>query len=214
MLDKPLEALGRWALYPKHFIVLFFLALIPLFSSLGLIYVKSVATESLKKKLELLENQAASTLSQRKAKASFLAYHKHDDNDFLNHLLLPLTFCNKEQQLFSKCKEHPAIEFSPEILQREGFLKKMNPSLSFIDEEIESTPSLREVISTLNHPVEMEPAEISLLLQLLEKDTRKNKPQILITDLSLHHQSKELFPSSQSFSLNLSLLSRSLIKNH
>ena len=111
---------------------------------------------------------------------------------------------------------HPALADKRSTEARLQFLDSEDNRLTFIEEEIRSSSTMKETEERQRHTVQMDEEDLKKLLSLIEEvsidsfSPAENSPQIIVTDFQL--EKKESPIKTKVFEIEMKLLKRELIK--
>lgn len=207
------EKSGR-LLFAKIRLPFFLLLLIlpPLFSALYL-FSEMQTIETLQERFFLAMKKGKTAFARKERKEKFLARHSKPDPYFLDKEIESLSFLTREQISLKQWLLHPAISQKTLLAERLHFLQSGENRLSFAEEEIHLSNLCKETVEKQRTPVELDEEDLKSLLCKIEEiprlDTKYNRPQLLITNFSLHKKATPLH--NEVFEIQMELLKREFL---
>ena len=203
------DTIGRVFFYRNHPRLLFTVLLLPLFVVSALLIPRFWKLRIIEEEFDSAALGGKSALAKRAKRERFLKRYSEFEPYFINQSLETLPFLQDELSELYQLKEHPATVHKDQILRRIAFLEGTANKLGFAEENIQTSPHLKESEERLLHPVEVNEKDLNHLLSLIEgisigefsPDLRS--PQLLIQDFSLSNNEKR-----NTYELNLSLIKR------
>jgi hypothetical protein len=206
-----LENTGR--LLFKHLrMSLFFamLATLPLCTGIFLFF-QHQSVNRLQEALLATNLRAKTAFEKKDRKERFLKRHADPDPLFLEKQLQSLSFLGQEKVRLKTLWGHPALVNKHLAGKRMGFLNSGENQLLFQEEQIQISNPYKEFIEKQKRPVEMDAEDLNHVLALIEEPiiTLDHRPQLIITDFSLHRKQTSL--QNEVLEVNFDLLKREFL---
>ncbi len=212
MFDRFFEASGKFffqKMRPPFFLLL--LGIGPFISSF-LLFKEKQSVEIFQNQFSSIVLKSKRAFEKKARKENFLETHKNSDPYFLDKEIESLSFLENEKMLLKNWLSHPAIASKDALRQRLNFLESGQNRLSFTDDEIQFSKTLKETLEKQRETVEVDQDDLKNLLALIEEvpfesiPLKINRPQLIISDFSLTKKTTEL--QNEVFELKMELLKR------
>jgi hypothetical protein len=212
MSDSFFEASGRFffqKLRPPFFLLL--LGISPLVSSF-LLFNERQSVEIFQNQFSSIALKSKTAFEKKERKERFLQTHKNSDPYFLDKEIESLSFLANEKTQLKNWLSHPAIANKDMLKKRLIFLESDQNRLSFTDDEIQFSKTVRETLEKQREIVEVDQDDLKNLLALIEETSldsapsKINRPQLVISDFSLTKKNTNL--QNEVFELKMELLKR------
>ena len=151
---------------------------------------------------------------RKSRKDRFFQRYSHADPYFLDRQIESFPLLQAEQQRLEKLLHHPAFLESQKLQERLAFLRENR--LAFTEENIATSPQMKEVEEKQRHPVQMDENDLKKILSLIEDVSidsilpATNSPQILIKEFQLKKQKTVL--QTEVFQIEMDLIKREFTK--
>lgn len=138
--------------------------------------------------------KAKTAFEKKERKERFLERHRQSDPRFLDTTLATLSFLSSEKERLLSLGSHPALVNRREVSSRIRFIEGEENRLRFQEEGVQIAKQYKEIIEKQKRPVEMDSDDLNRALALIEESqvTCDLRPQLIITDFSLHKKTTPL----------------------
>lgn len=163
-----LESCGKVAFSRIRSSFFYFLLLLPILLIGGYLFTQLA-------NLQILEDRFADaakkgkTAVERKMRAEhFIKRYSNADPYFLDRQIESLSFLQKEREQIESLLNHPALSQKQTLQDRLRFLAGDRNRLTFAEENIRSSPQIKETEEKQRHPVQMDGSDLARLCALIE----------------------------------------------
>lgn len=125
---------------------------------------------------------------------------------YLEKKLANLSFCNREQEELRTLMRSAHFTGDPALEKRAGFLSSKENRLAFAEGFTETADGVEEVLTRFASPIEVDEADLALLLERIEGEQIEGKPQLVVTDF--HLVRKALPGGGEVYELDMHILKR------
>jgi len=189
--------------------------LIPFLCSGGYLLNRHAYLEGLASQFLETARKGKSALERKTRKERFIMRYSKADPYFLDKQIEALSFLQKEQGAIESMVHHPALSNKKTLQERLEFLKSKENRLSFVEENIRTSPKVKETEEKQRHPVQMDETDLQKLLALIEdipiglNAPQPNMPQLLVRDIKIKKTENPLH--SEVYEVEMELLKREWI---
>jgi hypothetical protein len=188
------------------------LALLPLALVCFNYFSESAQLKLLERKALTIENSLSLDEGRYSQNSLLRLRFQNSDPYFIDSNLEKLSFLDDEVNNLTAITQDPSFPDTPSIKKRLEFLKGPENRLAFTEDTIRPTPSCKETLEVMRHPVEINLDDLYKVLSIVENVNissyvpQANSPQLIITDFNLE---RKKYPSkNEVFVLNMKLLKR------
>ncbi len=209
-----IKKLGKLCGNPFFFSLFMMLAVAPLLLLVAHVYNEQKNISTLNDLLSNLQSRAETSHFSRLRKKQFLEKYTLYDPYFLNNHIETLSFLKDENQAISRALDHPIFCSNKLLKKRKKSLEENQ--LLFREENVQSTPIIKETNEVQIKRVELNLSDIEQLLSEVEDVPlggyfpSKQRPQMFLTNFSLHRIKKT--NSVEVFELECEIFKREFLK--
>jgi hypothetical protein len=209
-----LEKIGKFYLSKPLFF--FLLMLLPILSGSVYLFSKYAKIKDLEERFYNACKRGRSAIEKKWEKEKFLARYAEPNPYFLDEKIESLIFLTSEISQLEMLIQHPALGDKKLFESRLHFLKSGENRLHFVENEIRSSPTIKETEEKQRHPVQMNGEDIKKLLSQIEDvpidaySSIQNRPQMVITDFRL--EKKQTPIKTEVFEVEMQCIKREFIK--
>lgn len=195
---------------------LFFFVLIafPLLGSGLFLYQEQSKINDLEERFARAARKEKSAIGRKERKERFLKRYSNADPYFIDTQIEGFSLLQNEKRLIESLLSHPAFPESKHLKERLSFIQQNR--LSFAEDHIAASTSMKEVEEKQRHPVQMDECDLKSILCLIEDVAidspleLQQKPQILIKEFQLKRRETPLH--TEIFEVEMDLVKREFIK--
>lgn len=209
------EQLGKFCFFKLRPFYFLLILLTPILFAFAYFLVESSDLSHLEEAFANSCKRGKSALEKKKEKEYFTKRYSQGNPYFLDEKIESLSFLQSEQKELESWLKHPALVEKKLIESRLDFLKNGSNRLSFAEEAIRSSSTMKEVEEKQRRRVEMDETDLKQLLSLMEDlpmDTSSEistRPQIVITDFQIHEKKTPL--KTNVFEVEMQFIKREFI---
>jgi hypothetical protein len=211
-----LERCGKFFFSKVRLALFFALLLIPIISASLFLLLQFMELKEMEDRFQTTSLKESVALQRKARKEAFLNRYSQFNPYFLNQKIEALQFLKEEKEYLELLTQKGLIPRNDQIQERLHFLSSPENRLSFIEENIRTSPKIKETDEKQKHPVQMNEEDLAELLSLLEDIQigpylpSLQSPQFLIRNFHL----KKTISSLQTpvFEVELELLKREFNK--
>lgn len=183
------------------------------------IFLSTVYLSSQKIQLQQLENNFASAsakgksaIEKKRKKEKFLKRYSEADPYFINKKIESFSFLEEEKEELKRLIQHPAIPNKKTFKERLNFLSGEENQLTFSEEDIRSSTTIKETDEKQRHPIQVDEKDLTQLLCLIEDVSATSclSPQLIIRNFKLKKRETPLH--NEVFEVEMELLKREWIR--
>ncbi|MBI5346173.1 MAG: hypothetical protein HZB76_03420 [Chlamydiae bacterium] len=213
MINRLFIKIGSFALNPSRFF--YYVLALPIIIFCSVFALDFNLFFELKEKedsFNSIQKTALINFKKRKKQLEFLKDKTASDPFFIDKELEGISFLEEEKTVLQKMAKHNAFSSNNLINDRLRSLTNEN-RLSFIEDNIQTSPYIRETEEKQRFPIQINENDLKKLLSIIEEQNienfnyAKNRPQLLITKFFLQKN------ENKNFSLEMQLLKREFFKN-
>lgn len=192
------ENIGRLIFSRIRTQFIYFLILCPVFFSGVYIFQKMNQLSDLEFRYKNAIRKGKKALDQKEKKIQFLQRYSNSAPYFLDQNIESLRFLQNEASEIAEILQHPALSDKGSLQKRFAFIQGNENRLTFSEEAIRNSPTMKETEEKQRHPVQMDESDFKTILSIIEDvpiDSHlpaPNSPQMIITDLSFKKIAKIL----------------------
>lgn len=210
------ERIGIFCFSLMRPIFFFFLLLAPIFFGLVYLYIQYTNINELEERFYRTCKKGKISLERKANKDLLIRRYADTSPYFLDEKIESLSFLQKEQKELELLIKHPALKKKRLIDSRLLFLTNGTNRLSFTEEAIRTSTSMKETEERQRHPVQMNEEDLKKTLALIEDvqidsfSSPPYRPQCIITDFRLEEKQSQL--KTNFFEIEMQFLKREFIQ--
>lgn len=196
---------------------LFYLALlIPFFLVVGYLLKENGSLEEMENRFMEAVVKEKPAIARKTRKDRFIKRHANSDPFYLDKQIESFTFLECERLKIESLINHPAIANKRSLQQRLDFIQSPDNRLSFTEENIHTSPKIKETEEKQRHPVQMDENDLQKLFTCIEdiplgtNDPVHRTPQLIVSDCKIKKIETPLH--SEAFEVQMELLKREWIE--
>lgn len=204
------EKIGKFFFSKMRPLFFFALVVFPVGAASLFLFLENSNLEELEARFMNAARNEKIASAKKVRKERFLRQHSHANPYFLDQQIESLPLLEEERkQLESLCR-HPAFPNHQSLKERLNFLNENR--LVFAEENIRTSPKIKETGEKQKHPVQMDEKDLQKVLALIEHVSigsyrpSTDSPQIVIKDFRLKKQQTPL--QTDIFEVDMDLLTR------
>lgn len=206
------ERVGKYC-FAKERSVLFFLVLsLPIVYGCFHLFSEYSKVQALEERFVNACKKGKTAIERKQKKEQFVQKFSNADPYFLDKKIESLPFLSREISELEKIIHHPALVDKRLFSSRLEFLKRGDNRLSFVEESIRSSGSIKETEEKQRYPVQMSEEDLKKLLSALESipvgpfSPEEKSPQIVITDFRIEKRKTPV--QTEVFEVDMQFLKR------
>ena len=206
------ELIGKWCFGYMRPSLFFVCMLFPIFAVSAYLYVQIVELHTLQEYFYTSLAKGKKALERRAIQERFLTRYQHFDPYFLDQYIEPLSYLGDEEREVRRSIAHPAIAHKSLLEERLHFLADGENRISFTEQNIQLSSSVKETEERQRYPVQMNTADVQKFLSLVEDipigeyTPVGHSPQLLIQYFHLKRYTSPL--NTEVFLVETNLLKR------
>ena len=211
------EHCGRLCFAYARPLFFYLLLLIPLLGTGGYLLIEYTTLRELENRCLSIAQKDVAAIERKKRKERFLNRYAHADPFFLDKRIEALTFLHNERAKIESLMNHPAFLNKSDLLARLQFLGSQKNRLMFSEEQIRSSPHLKETEEKQRFPVQMDLEDLERLLAYIEDipigkaEPLQEMPQLILSDFKITKTDNPLH--LEVYEIEMDLLKREWIKS-
>lgn len=187
-----LESLGKFCFSHRRPFLFYLFLFLPIFFATLYAFMQAKKTKHFEDLVLSSCKKGKLALIRKKQKEQFIHCYSNANPYFLDTNIESILFSKHEIDELTAILQHPAITDKKQIEARLNFLTKGANHLSFTEESIRTTGTIKETEEKQRHPVQMDEEDLRKLLTIVEDmpiagqtKIEASRPQIVITDFRL-----------------------------
>jgi hypothetical protein len=206
-----LEKWGRFFFSKLNPLLFFFLIATPILISSIYLFTELNNLHQVEERFSRAAKKEKTATYRKGRKERFLSRYTNCDPYYIDRYIESFPLLQAEEERLSNLARHPAFPDCAAIKERLSLLKENR--LSFVEENILSSPKVKEVEEKQRRSVQMDENDLQNLLSLIEdlsSNSMKGAPQLVIKDFRLKRIETPLH--TELFEVNMDLIKREFSK--
>jgi hypothetical protein len=212
-----LEFCGKLCFSQIRPTVFYFFLLIPFFFSGTYLLNRYGSEQELEHRFIHATKKGKVAMERKMRKDRFIKRYSKADPFFLDKYIESLSFLQKERSIIQSMVDHPAVPTKEPFQERLEFLEGKKNRLAFTEENIRSSPRVKEMDEKQRHPIQINESDLQQLLTWIEDvpvgtclPVAPHRPQLLIQDMKLRKIKNQI--NSELYEVDMKLLKREWIE--
>lgn len=210
-----LERIGIYSFSMIRPIFFYCILLAPVFFATSYFYIQYTNINDLEERFYSACKKGKSALERKTRKDLLMRRYANTSPYFLDEEIESLSFLSQEQKELEALIQHPALADKRPIDARLHFLLQGTNRLSFTEEAIRTSSTVKETEEKQRHPVQMSEEDLKRTLALIEDVSIESfssplkRPQCIITDFRLEQKQSQL--KTNFFEVEMQFIKREFI---
>ena len=210
-----LELCGKFFFSRLHPAFFYSLLLFPIFLICVHFFTQHSDLQQLETRFASAARHGKTALARKLRAEEFISQHAHADPYFLDRQIESLSFLERERTQIESLLNHPALFQKKELEERLRYLSGEKNRLTFSEENIRSSKTIKETEEKQRHPVQIDEEDLARLCSLIENvpvasfTPVPKMPQLLFLDFRIKPEQTSL--NSKVYELQTQLLKREWI---